>query len=77
MTAKSPPDTLSPEGRRLWLELNRIFAFERENLLLLKVALENLDLMNQARRELLEQGLSIPAGSGGRKGDGAQRHGGC
>ena len=67
MTAKSPPKTLRAESRKIWLQMNRLFQFEYENLLVLKTALEYYDIYVQARKELLEEGFSVSTIQGGVK----------
>ena len=67
MTAKSPPKTLSSEARRIWFQMNRLFEFEYETMLILKTALEHYDIMMKARQELLDNGFSIPAQQDGEK----------
>lgn len=64
MTAEKPPQTLSAEAKRIWLKMNLKFEFEFEELLLLKVALENYDLMTKARKVLQNKGFTIKARSG-------------
>lgn len=73
MTAKTPPKTLGAESRRIWLQLNRSFEFEFEEMLILKVALEQYDLMTKAREEILSDGFTVEAQQGGVKSNPALR----
>ena len=64
MTAKTPPNTLGLESRKLWLVLNRSFKLEHEKMLILKTALEQYDLYLLARAEVSRDGFSVPTAQG-------------
>jgi phage terminase small subunit len=72
MTSKSPPETLTAETRKIWGELNKRFVFEYEDMLVLKTALENYDLMMKALKEL-GKGFTIKGKGGTAKGNPALR----
>jgi len=64
MTNKEPPEGLSEKSRKIWLKINRNYELEYEHMILLKVALESLDLMIIARKCIDEQGIQIKQPSG-------------
>lgn len=73
MTAKSPPKSLSKEARRVWYELNKLYDFEYDELMLLRTALESWDIMNRARESLTRDGFTVPGQQGGEKSNPALR----
>jgi len=51
-----PPTHLSPEARKWWAEIHRIYALESPHLRLLTLAAEAWDRSRQARQELKTAG---------------------
>jgi phage terminase small subunit len=51
-----PPSHLSPDARRWWANVSRIYALEHHHLRLLTLAAEAWDLKERARRELADAG---------------------
>jgi phage terminase small subunit len=69
-----PPKGLAPDGRRLWLELQRAYGIrDPAGLLLLETACKSFDDWSTARRVLEEEGLLVPDKRGGKKLNPAQR----
>jgi hypothetical protein len=70
-----PPKGLAPDGRRLWLELQRAYGIrDPAGLLLLETACKSFDDWSAARRQLEEEGLLVPDRQGGKKLNPVQRH---
>lgn len=64
MTTKKPPDSLSKEARRYWIDLNREWDFDRQALIVLKTALEAYDRLNAARETIDREGVSYRTDTG-------------
>ncbi len=54
-----PPKHLSKEAKRLWDEINREWELDSAGLLILQAGLEAYDRMEQARRLIEKQGLTV------------------
>lgn len=67
MTGKTPPPTLSGSSRRIWREVCRSYELELSDLVVLRVALEQLDLYQTALAELVRDGFTLVSGSGSTK----------
>ena len=58
------PKHLSREAKRIWRQLNATWQFETDSLLVLRIGLEAFDRLQDARRILDEDGLTISMGKG-------------
>jgi hypothetical protein len=69
-----PPRGLAPDGRRLWLDLQRTYAIrDPAGLLLLETACKSFDDWSAARAQLETEGLLVPDRQGGKKLNPVQR----
>lgn len=60
----SPPRHLSASSRTLWRTVVEDYHLEQHALHLLRLACESLDLSEQARRQLMKEGLTVPTVAG-------------
>lgn len=58
------PATLSAEAKRIWRNMNAEWTFDGQALLILKVALEAYDRLQEARRILDAVGCTYTTGTG-------------
>ena len=59
LRADKPPRHLSNESRRIWKQLNESWVFDIDSLLVMRVALEAFDRLQDARIVLDREGLTI------------------
>ena len=53
------PTHLSGEGKQFWKRITRQYILSDDQLLTLRVACENFDLAQQAREEIVRDGLTV------------------
>ena len=74
LSEPKPPRGLAPDGRRLWLNLQRTYAIrDPAGLLLLETACKSFDDWSAARAQLETEGLLVPDRQGGKKLNPVQR----
>jgi len=59
LRADRPPGHLSREAKRIWRQLNASWVFEVDSLLIMRIALESFDRLQDARRTLDDEGLTV------------------
>jgi P27 family predicted phage terminase small subunit len=59
LDAAKPPRHLSAEAKRIWKQLNHEWVLNADNLLVLRTGLEAFDRMQEARRILDDEGLTV------------------
>lgn len=64
LRSDKPPKHLSREARRIWRQLNNRWVFNPDSLLVLRIGLEAFDRLQDARRLLDKEGLTISMGTG-------------
>ena len=64
MISRKPPSHLTAEGREIWKTINSVYNLDDQQKLLLKVAMEDYDRFNEARKHINKMGLIYKTSSG-------------